>query len=197
MSDDHESQLQLPKSGGFRKLKSFKLARLCYDITIRFCNLYIPLGSRTRDQMEQAARSGVQNIAEGSKASATSKMTEIRLTNVARASLTELSLDYEDFLRQHALSPWKKDHPLYQAFVERKIDSSQGFRSFIEWAEDSNPDVHKSVLVSNGALLLLRVADYLLNRQVDSLIEDFKKNGDFPERLKAIRREVKKGQKKP
>ena len=87
----------IPKHGGYRKLKSFQLAQLCYDITVRFCDRYIDKHSRTHDQMVQAARSGVQNIAEGSKASGTSKKTELKLTSVARASLEELLPDYEDY----------------------------------------------------------------------------------------------------
>ena len=89
----------IPPHGGYRKLKSFQVAEVVYDVTVRFCERYIPRGSRTRDQMVQAARSGVQNIAEGSAASATSKQTEIHLTNVARASLEEVVRDYEDYLR--------------------------------------------------------------------------------------------------
>jgi four helix bundle protein len=93
----------IPKHGGYRKLKSFQIAQLVYDVTVRFCDRYIERRSRTHDQMVQAARSGVQNIAEGSQASGTSKKTELKLTNVARASLEELKLDYEDFLRQRGL----------------------------------------------------------------------------------------------
>ena len=89
----------IPKHGGYRGLKSFQLARLIFDITLRFCDRFVGSRSRTHDQMVQAARSGVQNIAEGSQASGTSKKTELKLTNVARASLEELRLDYEDFLR--------------------------------------------------------------------------------------------------
>ena len=84
----------IPKHGGYRKLKSFQIAQLCYDVTVRFCDRYIEKRSRTHDQMVQAARSGVQNIAEGSKASGTSKKMELKLTNVARASMEELRLDY-------------------------------------------------------------------------------------------------------
>ena len=87
----------IPQHGGFRRLKSFQIAQLVYDLTVRFCDRYIDRRSRTRDQMVQAARSGVQNIAEGSQASGTSKKTELKLTGVARASLEELRLDYEDF----------------------------------------------------------------------------------------------------
>jgi four helix bundle protein len=93
----------IPKHGGYRKLRSFQLAQLIYDVTVRFCERYVDRGSRTRDQMVQAARSGVQNIAEGSQASGTSKKTELKLTNVARASLEELRLDYEDF------PPWRRE----------------------------------------------------------------------------------------
>lgn len=98
----------LPKHGGYRKLKSFQVAQLVYDVTVRFVERYVERFSRTRDQMVQAARSGVQNIAEGSQASGTSKKTELKLTNVARASLEELRLDYEDFLRQRGLQRAKE-----------------------------------------------------------------------------------------
>ncbi|MBA3722848.1 MAG: four helix bundle protein, partial [Parachlamydiaceae bacterium] len=98
----------IPKHGGYRQLKTFQLSRLIFDITIRFCNKFIGVRSRTHDQMVQAARSGVQNIAEGSQASGTSKKTELKLTNVARASLEELCLDYEDFLRQKQLPLWER-----------------------------------------------------------------------------------------
>jgi four helix bundle protein len=98
-----EPEILIPTHGGYRKLKSFQVAQLAYDVTARFCDRYIPKRSRTHDQMVQAARSGVQNIAEGSQASGTSKKTELKLTNVARASLEELRLDYEDFLRQRGL----------------------------------------------------------------------------------------------
>ena len=107
----------LPTHGGYRKLKGFQVAQLAYDVTVRFVDRYIDRFSRTRDQMVQAARSGVQNIAEGSQASATSKKTELKLTNVARASLEELKLDYEDFLRQRGLVMWEADDGLRQKLV--------------------------------------------------------------------------------
>ena len=109
----------IPKHGGYRKLKSFQIAQLCYDVTVRFCDRYISPRSRTHDQMVQAARSGVQNIAEGSMASGTSKKMELKLTNVARASLEELRLDYEDFLRQRSLPLWPKADPRRKALVAR------------------------------------------------------------------------------
>ena len=98
----------VPPHGGYRNLKSFQVAQLVYDVTVRFCDRYVNKRSRTHDQMLQAARSGVQNIAEGSVASGTSKKSELKLTNVARASLEELRLDYEDFLRQRRLDQWAR-----------------------------------------------------------------------------------------
>ena len=121
----------IPPHGGYRKLKSFQVAQLAYDLTVLFAERYVPRNSRTRDQMVQAARSGVQNIAEGSQASATSKKTELKLTNVARASLEELKLDYEDFLRQHGLRLWGKDDP---ETLMLRSPSSGGWRRY--WWED-------------------------------------------------------------
>src|SRR5436190_8334953 len=104
-----ESEKLIPKHGGYRKLKSFQVAQLIYDVTVRFCDRYIDKRSRTHDQMVQAARSGVQNIAEGSQASGTSKKFELKLTSVARASLEELKLDYQDFLRHRGLPEWSRE----------------------------------------------------------------------------------------
>ncbi len=122
----------IPPHGGYRHLKSFQLAQLCYDLTAQFCDRYIPPRSRTHDQMVQAARSGVQNIAEGSQASGTSKKTELKLTNVARASLEELRLDYEDFLRQRGLDQWPPAHPILQRFKARRCATVADVRHWIE-----------------------------------------------------------------
>src|SRR5258708_25431349 len=115
-----EKESLIPKHGGYRKLKSFQVAQLVYDVTTGFCDRYIGKRSRTHDQMVQAARSGVQNIAEGSLASGTSKKTELKLTNVARASLEELRLDYEDFLRQRELELWLRQDPRRAALIARR-----------------------------------------------------------------------------
>lgn len=115
--DGHGGGL-IPKHGGYRNLKSFQVAQLVYDVTVRFCDRYIDRRSRTHDQMVQAARSGVQNIAEGSVASGTSKKMELKLTNVAKASLAELRLDYEDFLRQRGLALWERGDPRRQALID-------------------------------------------------------------------------------
>jgi four helix bundle suffix protein len=114
----------IPKHGGYRKLKSFQVAQLVYDVTVRFCDRYVEKRSRTHDQMVQAARSGVQNIAEGSQAAGTSKKTELKLTNVARASLEELRLDYEDFLRQRGLSRWDRKDPRRQSLIDARCTTA-------------------------------------------------------------------------
>lgn len=123
----------IPKHGGYRKLKSFQISQLIYDVTVRFVELYIDRFSRTKDQMVQAARSGVQNIAEGSLASATSKKMELKLTQVARASLEELKLDYEDFLRQRGLPMLEPQHPVLLRFKKRRYHT---LRDVQQWVAD-------------------------------------------------------------
>jgi four helix bundle protein len=122
----------IPKHGGYRKLRSFQVAQLVYDVTVRFCDVFIEKRSRTHDQMVQAARSGVQNIAEGSQASGTSKKMELKLTNVARASLEELRLDYEDFLRQRGLQIWPPDHPALMRFKAKRCGTLEQFREWVK-----------------------------------------------------------------
>jgi len=121
----------IPKHGGYRRLKSFQMAQLVYDVTVRFCDRYIDKFSRTKDQMIQAARSGTQNIAEGSQASATSKKAEIKLTQVARASLEELKLEYEDFLRQRNLRVWGRGDPLRQDLIDRRCRTADEVAQWI------------------------------------------------------------------
>jgi len=201
----------IPKHGGYRKLKSFQVAQLVYDVTVRFCDRYIDKFSRTRDQMVQAARSGVQNIAEGSQASATSKKTELKLTQVARASLEELKLDYEDFLRQRGLAQWERENPLRQALIDRRCESADEVAAWVvEVAKKSRlygpsgqdgrglePSTASTTstlstktypeLSANAALVLLAVACSLLDRQVERLAQDFEKEGGFTERLYKVR----------
>jgi len=128
-----EHEALIPRHGGYRKLKSFQVAELVYDVTVRFCERYIDRRNRTHDQMVQAARSGVQNIAEGSQASGTSKKTELKLTNVARASLEELRLDFEDFLRQRGLPQWVWDDPRRAELIARRPTSAE---AVAEWARE-------------------------------------------------------------
>lgn len=201
----------IPKHGGYRKLKSFQVAQLVYDVTVRFCDRYIDKFSRTRDQMVQAARSGVQNIAEGSQASATSKKTELKLTQVARASLEELKLDYEDFLRQRGLAQWERQNPHRQELIDRRCQTADEVAAWVvEAAKKSGlcgpsgqngripePSTESTAstlstkiypeLSANAALVLLTVACSLLDRQVERLAQDFEKEGGFTERMYKVR----------
>lgn len=136
----------IPKHGGYRKLKSFQLARLVYDVTKRFIRLYIDRRSRTWDQMEQAARSGTQNIAEGSQASGTSKKTEVKLTNVGRASLEELKLDYEDFLRHRNLPLLAPEDPILMRFKARRCATLAEVQ---EWIKEERKRARAEVPVSS------------------------------------------------
>jgi four helix bundle protein len=134
-----ENESLIPRHGGYRKLKSFQIAQLVYDVTGRFCNRYIDKRSRTHDQMVQAARSGVQNIAEGSKASGTSKKTELKLTNVARASLEELRLDYEDFLRQRSLPLWTRDDPRRADLIAQRCSTADEVARWVQSQRNALP----------------------------------------------------------
>ncbi len=183
----------ISKHGGYRRLKSFQIAQLVYDITVRFCDKYIHPRSRTRDQMIQAARSGVQNIAEGSQASATSKKTELKLTQVARASLEELKLDYEDFLRQRKLPQWEYTNPLRRQLIKRRCQTANEVAAWIiETVKKLHPEHTLPTRTypefsANATLVLLAVACSLLDRQVERLARDFEQKGGFTERLYNIR----------
>ena len=208
-----EKEPLIPKHGGYRRLKSFRMAQLVYDVTVRFCALYVDRFSRTRDQMVQAARSGVQNIAEGSQASGTSKKTELKLTNVARASLEELRLDYEDFLRQRGLPMLSPGHPSLERFKRRRCATLQDVQAWVA-EEKENMDMHgqartirdegradpsvpvregpclslpSAALVANAALSLLNLACHLLDRQIAAQADCFEKDGGFTERLYRVR----------
>ncbi len=122
----------IPKHGGYRNLKSFQVAQLAYDVTVLFCERFVNRHSRTHDQMVQAARSGVQNIAEGSQASGTSKKMELKLTSVARASLEELRLDYEDFLRQRGLPQLEPQHPALVRLKEKRCAKLDDMRQWVK-----------------------------------------------------------------
>ena len=121
----------LPTHGGYRNLKTFQLAEVIYDVTIRFCEKFLDPRSRTVDQMTQAARSGRQNIAEGSIDAATSKKLELKLTGVAKGSLEELRLDYEDYLRQRGFPRWSPDHPALVRLKKRRCASLDEFRAWV------------------------------------------------------------------
>jgi four helix bundle suffix protein len=170
------------------------VATIIYDATVAFCGRFVDRRSRMVDQMVQAARSGRQNVAEGSRASATSSQTELRLVNVARASLDELLLDYEDFLRQRGKRLWAKDDP--EARAVRAVGSStdQGDRSdrtdpvggsaaaYAQWLTSPDPEV-----VANTVISLIHQANYLLDRQLAGLEQQFVHGGGYSERLAAAR----------
>lgn len=196
----------IPKHGGYRKLKSFQVAQLAFDLTVRFCDRYIGKGDRTHGQMVQAARSGVQNIAEGSQASGTSKKTELKLTNVARASLEELKLDYEDFLRQRKLQRWDKDDPRRQALIDSRCTTADDVARWVKAQRgrdgQSGPGGRNgqnayAEIAANAALVLLSVACILLTRQLKSLAATFEKEGGFTERLYRIRSEKRSSPRSP
>jgi four helix bundle suffix protein len=170
----------IPPHGGNRKLKSFQTAQAVYDATVVFCDRFVDKRSRTRDQMVQAARSGVQNIAEGSVASATSRKTELKLTGVARASLEELLLDYEDFLRQRGLRLWAKDSPEALAVRNRRLSdpSDRSYPSDPLGLKTADPET-----AANTLICLVNQASYLLGRQLKKLEEQFLDQGGFTERL--------------
>ncbi len=186
----------IPPHGGYRKLRSFQCAQTVYDATVIFCDRFVDKYSRTRDQMVQAARSGVQNIAEGSMASATSKKTELKLTSVARASLEELLLDYEDFLRQRGLRIWDKNSPdalsvrkRYQSVELDKSDRSDG-------SDKSDPYPIKTAAAETAAntmVCLINQASFLLGRQMQQLERSFLSEGGFTERLYRQRQAARNG----
>ena len=176
----------IPPHGGYRKLRSFQCAQLVYDATVVFCNRFIDKRSRTHDQMVQAARSGVQNIAEGSKASATSKKTELKLTGVARASLEELLLDYEDFLRQRGLRLWHKESPEALAVRKRYLSDGADRSDLSDRPDESDPYgicAATPEVAANTLICLVNQASYLLGRQLKKLEEQFLAEGGFTERL--------------
>ncbi len=174
-----EKDQRLRASGGYRKLRSFQVTTVIYDATVSFCARFLDKRSRTVDQMVQAARSGRQNIAEGSRASATSSQTELRLVNVARASLDELLLDYEDFLRQSGKRQWDKNDR--EARVVRAIGRVHQ-PDYTDWLNHDD-----SAVVANAVICLIHQANYLLDQQIAALERDFIQEGGYSESLAAAR----------
>ena len=179
---DHEDERLIPTHGGYRKLKSFQVAQLAYDVTVRFCDRYVDRFSRTRDQMIQAARSGKQNILEGSQASGTSKETEIKLTNVARASLEELLEDYRDFLRVRGIEEWPKDHSHTRRLRQLNRTPDANYDTFKKGIEHPDPAIAANVMIG-----LIKLTNYLLDQQLRRLEQDFLKEGGLRERMTRAR----------
>jgi four helix bundle suffix protein len=172
----------IPPRGDYQTLHSFHKAEVIYDITFRFAHKYLAKGDRTVDQMIQAARSGKKNLLEGSKAAPTSKETEIKLTNVARASLEELLDDYRDFLRVREHPEWDKDSP--EALYVRRLGrrTPQTYELYREFVETRPPEV-----TANIALCLIHQANYLIDRQLRRLERDFLEQGGLRERMTRLR----------
>jgi len=199
-SDHRDAPRRLHPSGGYRNTCSFQTSTLIYDATWWFCEKFLDSHSRTVDQMVQAARSGRQNIAEGSRASATSSQTELRLLNVARASLEELLLDYEDYLRHRHHPQWAPNAP--EALAVRQvpqrhrgdpvdpkdrsdlsaITDAQRWTLYAPWLEHADPAVR-----ANAAICLIHQANYLLGQQISALERVFVEGGGYSEQLAVAR----------
>jgi four helix bundle suffix protein len=172
----------IPQHGGYRKLLSYQKAEIVYDATVYFCAHFIDRRSRTYDQMIQAARSGKQNIIEGSMASATSKEMEVKLTGVARASLEELLADYRDFLRVRDLQEWPAEHAYSIRLRELNKVPDASYETFRKGIE--NPD---SAIAANVIIGLIHVSNFLLDRQLRALEKSFLKEGGLRERMTRAR----------
>ncbi len=173
--------------GGYRGLRAYQMAEIVYDGTAAFTGAHLDKKSRTVDQMIQAARSSKQNIAEGSVASGTSSKTELKLIGIARASLEELLIDYQDFLRQRGLSEWPKDHE--KALFIRKLcyKSNRSYMTYKTYIEEKTPET-----AANTLICLIRQASYLLDQLLRTLGKEFAEQGGFTEKLHRIRTQTRK-----
>jgi four helix bundle suffix protein len=168
----------IPPHGGYENLLSFRKARIVYDGTVRFCERFLDKRDRTREQMVQAARSGKQNIIEGSQASGTSKEIEIKLMNVARASLEELLEDYRDFLRVRGLPLWDKNSRearFVRGLGNHEDSSYETYKTYIE--------TRPPAVVANILICLIHQTNYLLDQQLRQLEKAFLKEGGLRERM--------------
>jgi four helix bundle suffix protein len=191
MANKKDFPQPIPPHGGFRDLKSYQMAEIVYDATVVFCNRFISKRSRTHDQMVQAARSGKQNIAEGSMASGTSKKFELKLVGVARASLEELLLDFQDYLRQHSLQLWGKDHPKARQIRGLCYRKNRSYTTYKPYIENSAPEI-----AANTVICLIHQTNYLLNQQLRSLEKEFLNQGGFTERLYHTRLQMRNRRRK-
>lgn len=172
----------LKNKGNYRNLRVYQVAKIIYDVTFLFTRRFLSIHDRTTDQMVQAARSGKQNIVEGSKAASTSAETELKLTNVAKASLQELLEDYEDYLRVRDLSIWDKNSPKAiqtRDFCSRNLDDAY-YRQAVKVRSDET--------VANIAIILIHQADVLLQGLVNRQQSEFTTNGGIREQMSQARR---------
>ncbi len=180
----------IPQHGGYRNLITYQKSEVIYDGTIYFTKRFFQKYDRTIDQMVQAARSGKQNIVEASMASGTSKEMEIKLTNVARASLEELLIDYEDFLRTNKLPKWDKEHRLVIRLRELNKIPNANYETFKKAIEHESPEI-----CANAMIGLIKVVSYLLSKQIKALEIAFVNEGGLKERMTKARLNIRnKGQ---
>jgi four helix bundle suffix protein len=175
--------------GGYKNLLSYQKAEIVYDATVYFCGRFFDRRDRTVDQMIQAARSGKQNIIEGSMASGTSTETEIKLTNVARASLEELLADYQDFLRTRGIEEWNRDHPYAKRLRELNKKANAPYETFRKGIEHEDPAICANVILG-----LVKVTCFLLDHQIRRLEKDFIAKGGLRERMTRVRLQQKQKQ---
>ena len=179
----------IPPHGGYEALYSFQKAQIVFDATVYFCGRFLERRDRTYDQMVQAARSGKQNIVEGSQISGTSKELELKLTNVARASLEELLTDYRDFLRQHRLEEWTSVHPYTQRLRQLNRTPGANYETFRKGIEHRDPAICANVILG-----LIKVTNYLLDRQIAALEKAFIENGGLREAMARARLQERRRQ---
>lgn len=180
--DSHSSHPIIPPRGDYKTLLSYQKAEVVYDITFRFAHKYFAKGDRTVDQMIQSARSGKQNILEGSKAALTSTEMEIKLTNVARASLEELLADYRDFLRVRDHAIWDKDAREAQFVRQLGRKKPQTFELYRDFVQTRPPQI-----VANLAICLIHQTNYLVDQQLRGLEKRFVQDGGIRERMTRAR----------
>ncbi len=181
----------LPPHGGYKKLLSYQRALVVYEATVRFCERWFDRRDRTVDQMVQAARSGKQNIVEASMASGTSKEMEIKLTNVARASMEELLEDYRDFLRLRGIEEWPKNHPYAKRLSELARTPGADYETFRRAVEHPDP-----AIAANAIIGLIKITTYLLDRQIGQLEKAFLEEGGLRERMTRARLEAREEQRR-
>ncbi len=187
--DAQEPEGFLPQGGNYQDLLSYRKSEIIYDFTFRFCERFLKKGDRTIDQMVQSARSGKQNIAEGCKASITSAEMELKLVNVARASLEELLLDYQDYLRVRDHALWVKNSK--EALYVRKLGRTpnESYETYRPIMDTRPPEV-----LANIAICLIHQANYLLDQQRRQLEKDFVKKGGIREQMTRARLDYRKQQ---
>ena len=190
MTDTKAAPRIIPPHGGYRDLQSYQMAEIVFDATVVFCDRFIDRRSRTHDQMVQAARSGKQNIAEGSMASGTSKKSELKLIGVARASLEELLLDFQDYLRQQRLPLWGKEHPKSREVRALCYKQNRSYLTYKPYFESSSAEI-----AANTMMCLIHQTNYLLDQQLRALEKEFLREGGFTEKLYRARSQARNGRK--